>query len=309
MKTPEDMASFVGRRTKLDDHRLFDAQSGELLYQVTARSPRYNQSEKSDRYYRELADNNPDYFSASKQPGSIDDQTLLIIAERNLQTAHNYDLDRDEDGSKRAEIYELAASALHEAAFCQTRDAEVIIDDVDARLDLIDQGNLALLQAIEALGTANTTLKQRLRIKLGFNNVHKDMACGELTDDTVGEVIAMLESELYATYDNIDSRHARGLGGEIRSLLEIWTNYQVPGDVIALPATVRGDSGLSRRDETHDIDRFIQDGEKWQVVTPLEVKRRKLTQASLARYDKSDVVYVSPTGSVTLVKRAKSLAS
>lgn len=308
MEMPGNLTPFVGRRVKLDDHRLLEPFSGELLYEL-AHQPTDSRTNKTDRYYRQLADNNPDYFRAPKLPGSIDDQSLLVIAERNLLVAQNYDANDEDAGSKRAEIYELAASALHEAAFRQTLDAEVIIDDVDDRLDLIDQGNLALLQAIEALGPASTTLKQRLRIKLGFNNVHKDIACGELTDDTVGEVIAMLEHELYATYDNVDSRHARGLGGEIRSLIEIWTSYQKPGDIIAIPATVRGDSGLSRRDETHDIDRLVQVGEKWQVVTPLEVKRRKLTRASLARYDKSDVVYVNPMGDVQLVKRAKPLAS
>jgi hypothetical protein len=299
-----DLFLAPNRTLKLDDHRIIDPVSGEVVFRAKRRAP------KNDRYYRVLADANPDYFQAPKMLGALGSSHLVTIAERNIDFASTIDGDDYESHILQSETYELAASALQEAAFVEARavlGTSEVNDHVDSRIEMIDRANEALDQAIEALSSQPmTTLEQRLMIKRDFENIYKDIVCGEITMTTVKELRNTLNIHLYRTFNNTDSIHARGLGGEIRTFIDLWDSYEGEESPVALPATVRGDSGFFYRSDTHDIDRISKNEQgNWQVQTPVEVKRRRIAGWMLQRYTGSDLVQVRTGGAVQLVQSAK----
>lgn len=300
----KDLPELTGRRLKLDDHRIIDSSTGEIVLKNS------NQLRgKNDRYHRALADANLDYFRAPKKLGALEAPHLLEIAARNLGYAETIEMSNDSAMNLKSETFELAASAFHEAAFVRTQEAigtSRVNDEVDDRILMIDMANEALDKAIETLAAQPmTTLEQRLMLKKDFTNVHKDIVCGEITPATVTELRHALDTHLYKTYDNTDSIHARGLGGEIRTLIDFWGRYTNDHSLVALPATVRGDSGYFRRADTHDLDIIHKDVDQtWSVHTPVEVKRRRISTWMLHRYTGSDLVQVRTGGTVHLVQAA-----
>ncbi len=278
----------------LDRQRIINPESGKVVL-------RYRAPEKTDRYYLELRDTNREYFTAPKQIGSLSNETLLEVVDRNIRLAEDTDITPE----LRCERLELAGSALQEISLGEVIENGVDIDTVDRHLQLIDYADMLLEQANLSLGVEQTTIKQRLVVKQLFNNVYKDIICGEITDQTVTELIDDLTDQLYKTYNNTDAVHSRGLAGEIHALLDLWHGYQDgSNNFVGIPSTVRGDSGFFRRDETHDIDILEQYNSNWLVRTPWEVKRRKITQWILNRYTKSDIIRISPTGESMLVRQA-----
>ncbi|MDB5165482.1 MAG: hypothetical protein JWM00_372 [Candidatus Saccharibacteria bacterium] len=276
-------------RYKLDNHQIIDPETSEVLM-------------TPQQYWRDslLVRSSKDYFKADKKIGGIPSSTLVDIALNNLILAES------QPGEEAAEFYELAGSALIEASFSaldMPRLGKNAIDAQDDRIALVDEGINALRQAQQALGEDNmTTYRQRLQLKIDFEQAYKDVACEELTPATVEEICELLLRHLLATHDNTDPRHARGFGGELRDLFRVWSTYKKPGDAIALPATIRGDSGTYKRNQTHDLDIIHQSSSgEWIVDRPNEVKRRKISQWMIERYTGSNLVYIAPDGRISVI--------
>jgi len=259
-----------------------------------------------DRYYLRVRDNNLAYFMHDKTLGSLDDEVLETVAWTNVGLAEEVAHDDPYAAELQAEYYELAASAFVETAMAQTFAAENLIDEVDDRLELIDRSDECLELALAGLPPEQTSTKHRLQIKLLFSRVQRDIVCGEIIDDTVDDLTRALYQELMNTFEDTDEIHARGLAGELRAYWHYWSEFWDTG-LAVIPATVRGDSGFYNRQDTHDFDVLSQraDG-NWQVETPREVKRRRITKWMLDRYTGSDLIYANPAHGVVTVQKAKS---
>lgn len=287
-----------GRHLKLDANRIIDPETSEVVFDLKENRASWPLTVKQSL----------EYYQADKKLGALSSPVLEDVAERNLafiaasDTLHLSDQDR-------SEMYELAGSALIEASFSAAQEAHPaeFQDGIEGRLEAIEAGLEALRQARDALGSdRTTTLHQRLQLKIDFADVYRDLACGELSSLTVEEIRSKLESHLYGTINNVDARHARGLGGEIRTLLHYWNNYENPGDEFAIPATVRGDTGYFDWNDTHDLDILHQTTEgRWAIVPHVEVKRRRITEAMRRRYRSSRLVHVNTVGTVRTVQEPR----
>lgn len=283
-----------GEVFKLDGHRLYHRDTGDLFFDA---------ARGKQRYFAEspLIVNNQDYFTAPKQIGSLTSERLLEVGRRNVKYANLV------QPELAAEFLELAGSANIEAAFSAIDEPQPFdntIDNQDYRIALVDMGTELFELAIERLGEDFSTYRQRLHLQVDMKYLYYDIVCQSISPDTVEETRAILEKHLYATYENTDPSHARGLGGELRELIRLWSQYDGVGSLVALPATVRGDNGCYRRSETHDIDLLRQSEEDggWTVERPIEVKRRFVANHVLRRYSQSDVYRVFADGSSTFLK-------
>lgn len=238
----------------------------------------------------------PDYFTADKQLGIFDEESLTMLS----AVCFTYIKAEGIPRFFKVDAAELGASALREAAFIQTVESHNSVDTVDERIDMIDAGNEMLDFALEQL-KPNTERFHRLALQRAFKPVHQDIVSGEVTMHTVREIGAAL-AELRLTAHQVSNKEvARGLLGEIETLQHFWANYTKKGQHVAIPATMRGGSGRSNPDQTHDIDIVRQklDG-SWIVLSPIEVKRRRITGAIKRRYTGSRIAHVSLNGTVTI---------
>lgn len=257
-----------------------------------------------DRYYLRIRDANLPYFMHDKTLGSIDEKILKDIAWSNVDLAQQVSDTETHAAELEAGHYELAASALTEAALRQTFLTDNLIEGVDERLALIELAGECLDLAISALPAEQNSSKHRLQVKQLFTQVHRDLICGEITQATVDELTQNLYAELLNTIENVDEVHARGLAGELRAYWHYWCEYPTTG-LVAIPATIRGDSGFYNRQDTHDIDVLSQKSDgNWRIETPREIKRRRIAQWMLDRYTGADLVYVSPLQGVVTVQKA-----
>lgn len=288
------MRELFGRKLKLDQRRIVDETNDTVVFDLKERRPTHPVAVRES----------PDYYQANKRLGALPSDTLEDIAERNLWFITEYN-NGDITPEETSEFYELTGSALIEASFAATQAAtpETFDETIEERLAQIEVGVEALLYAKAALGDEPTSRGQRLQLQADFANVYKDIACGELTEQTINETREMLVRHLYDTIKNTDPEGARGLGGELRALIHCWNNYQKPGDEFALPATARGGSGYYLRADTHDLDILRQkpDG-SWQVMTPMEIKRTEITDAMLSRYATSRIVHIATDGSFRIAQ-------
>lgn len=173
----------------------------------------------------------------------------------------------------------------------------------DERIGLVDRGIECYTSAIEIMEQkmvedpkylSNVIEVERAKVHLLFSNVYKDIVTRELTDETVSEIRSGLRemintsSHFAHTYGFTDTErtHHYGYGGELISLLHFWDAYSGVGDPIAIPSTERGDSGVYRQAETHDIITMKQKRRfgRWGTYEAYEVKRRAVTKTMKERY-------------------------
>lgn len=197
-----------------------------------------------------------DYFHLPKRIGSVPATTLLDIAEDNARTATMI------DNPAELRFAEVAGSAYLEAALVSDRPGE----DIDQRLGLVDHGMAWLERASDAeyqllergfRDPDDQTDWRRIELNLAFDQVYRDILCGEVTSATKQELLTELDQHF--RYASLLVKHtsyaqrAYGLQQEIRVLRRLWENYRHEGDAIAFPSTARGGNGLVLPDETHDI--------------------------------------------------------
>jgi len=118
----------------------------------------------------------------------------------------------------------------------------------------------------------------------------------------VEDTRTLLAQHRQSAYRITERSAAHGLQGEIETLQHFWNHYEKKGQRIALPATMRGGSGNSHPEQTHDIDVIRQkvDG-SWIVLPAVEVKRREITDEMRKRYTRSLLARVSTRGTVTFI--------
>lgn len=203
------------------------------------------------------------YFSLPKTIGEVSSEELLSIAE---------DLVTDQaHTSVRTSILHnsIASSAIIEAVLVTEDTAH---EHDDERIACIERAESYLHEAYDAqymqikAGFDPPSEKELLRMSLRFDfmRIYKDMVCGEITDDTQTEIRESLEKRIHLynqllTYeytDHRERRHISGLKAEVAVLLQYWQKYPETSRMVAVPATLRGDSGKMRSAETHDIMLF-----------------------------------------------------
>lgn len=239
----------------------------------------------------------PSYFEAGKSLGAIDDRSLLTTGAMCLAYAHTESVPR----LLKVDALELGASALQEAAFAQAVDTHNSIEEVDTRLELISASDV-MLEAAQKLLSRDSEEAHRLRLKQSFIPVHMDIVSGEVTPDTVADLLLDLATHRTNTYSIPFRRKRSGVIGEIEVLQHYWQRYTKKGQPVAIPATVRGGSGRSNPDQTHDIDvvRQKSDG-SWIVLPTVEVKRAEITEDIRRRYTASLLAHVSFNDVVTII--------
>ena len=238
-----------------------------------------------------------DYFTCPKTLGCIDEESLTLLGTRAAWSMKG----KLVPDFFKVDALELSSSAYFEAAFAETLATHNSINTVDERLQSIDIGVTFLELAASFVPPEDTERLQRFDLKGHFADIYKDIVCGEITLDTVNDLLDSLMQSLEATVDIKDSQLARGLGGEIRALQYFWQNYHKKGGLVALPATMRGSSGRSNPEETHDIDIIKQRKDSsWVVMRPIEVKHREITDKDRARY-KAILAYIAPSGIATFI--------
>lgn len=244
-----------------------------------------------------------EYLEAPKRLGAVDDDSLAILTLRALSYAQTNNPPKD----IKSDMFEIAASSAWEAAFIQTQSSHNSINTVDDRLEFIDV-YARMNKAAQSLREPGSHEYHRLALRGIFTPVLQDVACGEITTDTVEDIRASLAEEL----DNVrfvkDRGNAEGLVGEIKVLQHYWQQYQKIGDLVAVPSTVRGGSGHYRPDETHDIDLIKQRKDRsWIVAPTVEVKKREIRTDDLRRYARSLLAYVAPDGTVSFTSSHRKL--
>lgn len=242
-----------------------------------------------------------DYFHLPKRIGSVPAATLLDIAKDNAELAATI------ENPAKLRFVEVAGSAYLEAALVSADPGE----DVDERLELVDRGIAYLQQASSAeyrllergyRDPDDQTDWRRIELMIAFDQVYRDILCGEVTNATKQELLTELDQ--HYRYASMLFKHtsfssdARGLQQEIRVLRQSWEQYQQEGDPITFPSTVRGGNGHILPNETHDIVVAIMNDQKVEFET-VEVKSAnvKRNYKDLTRYA-SRLAFVNKDGQV-----------
>ncbi|HEY0965341.1 MAG TPA: hypothetical protein VGE13_02575 [Candidatus Saccharimonadales bacterium] len=239
-----------------------------------------------------------DYYQAPKQFGSIDKDSLMFYEMVALQFIRDKRISRE----FKTDAFELCASMLWEQAFIESIEDHNSIATVDDRLQLVDMGSEFLKHASSLAQKDDMERTERLLLISLFTQVMKDVVAGEVTQATKDELLIALRNAKSQLKFIPSNRARHGLQGELSVLESIWQDYNDIGDRVVLPSSVRGGSGRFRPDETHDITVLKQrklDG-SWRVLTPIEVKRQKITGAIKARYVRSHLAHVATDDTVSI---------
>ena len=238
-----------------------------------------------------------EHFREPKEFGAADKERLMFY------TMVSSAFCKDPRIPKRfkAEAFELSASMLWETAFIETVESHNSPVTVDDRLELVDIGASFLRHASTLTQKDDMEKTQRLLLRSLFAQVMRDIAAGEVTEATRDELLLSLRDARSQLKFIKESNRKIGLLGEIETLQSFWNEYYGRGNKVAIPSTVRGGSGHFREDETHDIDILRQRrDDSWIVLTPIEVKRRKITDKMRERYRKSHLAHVATNGTVSI---------
>jgi hypothetical protein len=238
----------------------------------------------------------PDYFQADKRLGSADEESLLIIG----AIAASYIRSSEAPDELKIDAAELTGSVLQEAGIRMAIDTHNSAHDVDERIESIDTGH-GFYTIAHGLAAGDTERQRRLELRMVFKQVLRDIVCGEVTPATVDELRSQLELLKIGAKDIPKVTRRNGLIGEIEVLDFYWKRYQKKGQHVAIPSTMRGGSGISNREQTHDLDilRQRRDG-SWLVLTPVEVKNAKIDDKVLERYTDSMIAHVGIDGTITI---------
>lgn len=238
-----------------------------------------------------------EYLLASKKLGDVDKDELTFYVLVCLTFGKDLRVPRE----FKAEAFEYAASMLWETAFIDTVDSHNSPATVDSRIELIDTGSSLLQHAATFTQKDDMERTQRLLIKNLFTQVMRDIVAGEVTRDTRDELLLSIRDARSQLKFIPDYSRRNGLLGELLVLETYWLAYQGQGDKVAVPATVRGGNGRFNRNETHDLDILRQrHDDSWIVLTPVEVKNRKITDEIRDRYTKSHLAVIATNGNVTI---------
>ncbi len=238
-----------------------------------------------------------DYLQTSKTFGDIDKDhldfyTLVCLA---------FTRDRRVPKEFKADAFELAASMMWETAFIETVESHNAPATVDDRISLIDAGSSFLQHASTLTQNSDMERTQRILVRNLFSQAMRDIVAGEVTQATRDELLLSLRDARSQLKFITNSAERNGLLGELLTLEKFWLAYGGKGDKIAIPATVRGGDGRFKPDETHDIDILRQRrDDSWVVLTPVEVKNRRITDKIRRRYTKSHLASVAVDGSIAL---------
>lgn len=248
----------------------------------------------------------PDYFRSDKQLGrAIDEEGLMMVAAVCLAYLRTESIPT----FFKVDAAELGSSALREAAFLQAVDSHNNVDTVDERLEVVEASDM-MLAAAQPLLRTDSERYHRLSLQRAFTPVYKDIVSGEVTGHTVSEIAGELAELRLNTYQIANQKGAVGLLGEIATLQHFWNKYEKKGQHVAIPATMRGGSGRSNPDQTHDIDIIRQKvDDSWIVLSPIEVKRTKITDEIKQRYTRSLLANVSPDGQITIMGDHRELST
>lgn len=238
-----------------------------------------------------------DYTDMPKTIGTVPADRLLEVA-----TLHIEQFESTPSIHAQSEHAAIAGSAIIEAMLTledpthQSDDYRLESLDVAATyLDITTQLEETILER-GYRHPNDYTPWLRAQLNALFIDVYKDMTCGEVTDRTTAEILKQLRAKDRFIGDHLSqqnipraaSRQLHGLKAEIQVLIDVWKKYAEHGKTIAVPATHRGGSGISRARHTHDVVEFTQNPDTTFTMTrQREVKtegsvRRKIGQ--LARY-------------------------
>lgn len=246
-----------------------------------------------------------DYFSEDKTFGAANKDHLML----NTLVCLAFCNDRRTPKQFKSEAFELSASMLWETAFIDTVESHNSPTTVDDRIELIDTGSCFLMHASTLTQKTDMEQTQRLLLRSLFTQAMRDIVSGEVTSATRDELLVSLR-DARSQLKFIENTQARnGLLGEIVTLESSWSSYLKLGDKVAIPATIRGGSGFYRANETHDIDILRQRrDDSWIVLTPIEVKRLKITDKMRERYTQSHLAQVATDGTVSISGAHRQLA-
>lgn len=254
------------------------------------------------------------YFSLPKTIGEASSKELLLIAEELAGT--------QEYASTRTRILHnsIVSSAIIEAILTTDDSTHEFDDD---HIDGIDLAEVYLHNAYEAKyeqiqagfdPPSDVVELLRMTVRSKFMRVYKDMVCGEISEETQTEIRDSLAQEMQSYDQRLTDRYSdrntrqqlSGLKGEVAVLSKYWQDYPTYSPLIALPATLRGDDGNKRPDETHDLMIFTEAVPgSFTYVKSIEVKsgrtiRKKM--GMLARYANTITHINTRTGAIQDLK-------